>query len=210
MTEPQEFHAMSNKGILAFATLLAVVVAGALAASAQMASDRLPTLQAVAQQTVPAQIPGRAMGSMPMMGRGMGEAMMYGMMGGPGTMGFGGMMFDHVEGRIAFLRTELKITEAQTGAWNTFADALRASAKRMGEARQAMMRPDAAPANIVERLDARERMLSAALESTRAMKASFAALNAKLSDEQKKTADELFAFRMGPGMTAFTRNSSAR
>ena len=45
----------------------------------------------------------------------------------------GGMAtIDHVEGRISFLRTELKITDAQTSAWNAFADALRANAKTLG------------------------------------------------------------------------------
>jgi hypothetical protein len=42
------------------------------------------------------------------------------MMGGPGRIGMMGMMgmADHVEGRIAFLRAELKITEAQMPQWN--------------------------------------------------------------------------------------------
>jgi hypothetical protein len=32
-------------------------------------------------------------------------------------------MAGHVEGRIAFLKTELKITEAQSPQWNQFAEA---------------------------------------------------------------------------------------
>jgi hypothetical protein len=202
---------MRNKGIMASAAVFCVGLAVALAASAQTGSDpNRPTLQAAVPQTVPAQIPGRAMGGMAMMSRGltggmMAGSMMDGMMDGAGMMGFGGMMTDHVEGRIAFLKTELKITDPQTTAWNAFADALRASAKRMGEVRQTMMRSNATSVSVVEILDARERMLSGALESTRAIKASFAALNAKLSDEQRKTAAELFAFPMGPGMMAFSR-----
>lgn len=43
-----------------------------------------------------------------------------------------------VEGRIAFLRTELKITDAQQPAWNAFADALRAEARSMQDIRQRM------------------------------------------------------------------------
>ena len=54
------------------------------------------------------------------------------MMGGPGHMGMMGMA-DHIEGRIAFLREELKITEAQMPQWNTFAEALRANARQMKE-----------------------------------------------------------------------------
>lgn len=70
------------------------------------------------------------------MGQGMGPEMMGpGMMMGPGTMPMIGMMDParHVEGRLAFLRAELKITEAQTPQWNAFTDALRANAKRMGD-----------------------------------------------------------------------------
>jgi hypothetical protein len=37
------------------------------------------------------------------------------------------------------LRAKLKITDAQIGAWNAFADALRANAKWLGEVRAAMM-----------------------------------------------------------------------
>ena len=40
-------------------------------------------------------------------------------------------MAEHVEGRIAFLKTELKITDAQQPLWNAVADAMRANAKEM-------------------------------------------------------------------------------
>lgn len=36
-----------------------------------------------------------------------------------------------VEGRLAFLKTELEITDAQQDAWNTFAEAMRTRAKNM-------------------------------------------------------------------------------
>jgi hypothetical protein len=44
----------------------------------------------------------------------------------------------HIEGRLAFLKTELKITDAQAPQWNAYADALRANAKRKGEMMHAM------------------------------------------------------------------------
>jgi hypothetical protein len=50
-----------------------------------------------------------------------------------------------VEGRIAFLRTELQITEAQTPAWNAFADVLRAQARSMEAMRSRMMGGSAMP-----------------------------------------------------------------
>jgi LTXXQ motif family protein len=46
------------------------------------------------------------------------------MMGQQGGMGMG-MPFEHVEGRIAFLKAELKITDAQAPQWNAFAETLR-------------------------------------------------------------------------------------
>jgi hypothetical protein len=76
---------------------------------------------------------------------------------------------DRIEGRIAFLRAELKITDAQASAWNAFADALRANAQKLGQARAAMAHQPAAAgqhhaATMAERLDTQERWLQARLE----------------------------------------------
>ncbi|MCK6454084.1 MAG: Spy/CpxP family protein refolding chaperone [Alphaproteobacteria bacterium] len=116
--------------------------------------------------------------------------------------GMGAMhMFDRIEGKIAFLRAELKIADAQAPAWNALADALRASAKRIADARAATT-PAATGGSpptltIPERLDRHERRLAAHLESVRAIKAALAPLYAALSDEQKKTAEELLRPHMG-------------
>lgn len=111
----------------------------------------------------------------------------------------GGMAtVDHVEGRIAFLRTELKITDAQTTAWNAFADALRANAKSLGEVRASMIpQAGAAPHTLVDRLTLQEKWLAARLEGTRAIKSALTNLVGTFSDEQKKSADELLAPHMG-------------
>jgi hypothetical protein len=136
-----------------------------------------------------------------------------GMMGGMPMMGMMRMMgpdmagmatVDRVEGRIAFLRTELKITEAQASAWNAFADALRTNAHRLSEVRASMMPlPGAvqqqAP-TMAERLDLQERWLLARLEGTRAIKSAFTNLYGTLSADQKNTANELLAPHMGMGM----------
>jgi len=123
--------------------------------------------------------------------------------------GMGGMAtIDRVEGRIAFLRTELKITDAQAGPWNAFADALRANAKKLADVRASMMGKSGEaqqPAPMMaDRLDRQEQWLLARLEGTRVMKAVFTKLNETLSDEQKKTADDLLAPHMGMGMMAMT------
>lgn len=105
-----------------------------------------------------------------------------------------GMMASHVEARIAALKTELKITEAQAPQWLAFADALRGTAKSM-EALQGQMMKAAAPATLSARLARQEEMLAAHLASVKALKAAFDPLYAALSDDQKKVADEI---RIGP------------
>ena len=93
---------------------------------------------------------GGAGGGMPMMGdmkNMMGSMSMMNTMGMMQSMrmmgaGMGGMAtIDRIEGRIAFLKVELKITDAQTEVWNGFADALRANAARLGEVRGSMAKP---------------------------------------------------------------------
>ena len=142
------------------------------------------------------------MRDLPMMNM-MGMMRTMGMMG-PGSAGMGTV--DRVEGRIAFLRAELKITDAQASVWNAFADALRTNAKKLGEARASMM-PQAGAGQpqaptLADRLDVQERWLVARLEGTRTIKATFTSLYGTLSDDQKKTANEFLAPHMGMGMAA--------
>ena len=135
-------------------------------------------------------------GMMNMMGGNMPMSDMMRMMGMMRQSGDGMETIDRVEGRIAFLRTELKITDAQASAWNAFADALRANAKALGELRTSMM-SQAGTEPLVDRLTWQEKWLSARLEATRAMKSALTNLVGSFSDEQKKTADELLAPQMG-------------
>jgi hypothetical protein len=144
--------------------------------------------------------------SMPMMMNMM--AGMMKMMGGGTQMGMGGMdmsgmgMTAHVEGRIAFLRAELQITEAQAKAWDAFAGVLRDNAKRMKVANMPMMSNAATP-QFVAQLDSQERMLATKLEEVRATRTAYAALYEVLSVEQRKMVDELLQTHMGlmpPGM----------
>ena len=125
---------------------------------------------------------------------------MMGMMGqgGMGMLGQGGMpnlgmampgMGAHLEGRIAFLRAELAITEAQTPQWEAFAQALRDSAAKLTQAQTAAAR--AAADTFLERAGSQEQWLGTRLEGIKAVKTAFAALRSVLSDDQKKTAEEL-------------------
>lgn len=129
----------------------------------------------------------------------MGEGGMAGAAGvGMDRMDPGGMaMIDHVEGRIAFLRAELKITDAQADAWEQFAAALRGNAKRLDEARKAHHADSATAKTLEQRLAAQEQWLSARLEGIRTIKATFGHLYLALSPEQRTSADELLAMHMG-------------
>jgi hypothetical protein len=114
----------------------------------------------------------------------------------------GGMnIIEHVEGRIAFLHAELKITDAQANAWKAFADALRSNAQKLGAVRQTMatmFKPGANPQpSLADRLELQEQWLAARLEGTRAIRTTLAALLNSLSDDQKKTANELIAPHIG-------------
>ena len=127
--------------------------------------------------------------------------MMTGMMkmmgGGDAQMNMGSMgMTEHTAGRIAFLRSELQISDAQAKAWDAFADSLRKIGSRMKEADMPMTAEATVP-KLLAQLDAQERMLSARLEGVRAMKAAYAPLYDALSDEQRKTMDDLLANHMG-------------
>ena len=176
-------------------------------AQAPAANDPHHPPQTAAPAPTPAQPPAQ-MGGMSMMDMMSKMPMMQMMSNMPmmQMMGPGMAAIDRVEGRIAFLRTEIKITEAQTSAWNAFADALRTNAKKLGDVRTSMMRQPSMGQQqgptMAERLDLQERWLLARLEGTRTIRAAFTKLYEALSDDQKKSANELLAPHMGMGMMA--------
>jgi len=199
--------------MIATALMLAATTAVAWA-QAPTADDPHHPPQSATPAPAPAQPPTSQpgmgmMGDMPMMEMMGGNMPMMNMMTMMRTMGMMGpsmAAIERIEGRIAFLRAELNITEAQASAWNAFADAMRTNAKKLAEVRASMMaRPDAgqqqAP-TMAERLDLQERWLLAQLEGTRALKSAVTNLYATLSEDQKKTANELLAPQMGMGMMA--------
>ena len=121
--------------------------------------------------------------------------MMRQMMGQQGGMGMG-MPYEHVEGRIAFLKAELKITDAQAPQWNAFAETLRSNALSHRAAYQRMT-ADGAPSTWPERLAFQQKMLSTRLDSLKDMEAAVKPLYAALNDEQRKLADQLMSGPMG-------------
>lgn len=134
---------------------------------------------------------GSRAGSGPGMGQGM--MMRHGGMGmGMGMMGcpMRGGKVTHLEGRTAFLRAELGITEAQKPAFDAFAQAFRKNAENMQSRHEKMMKMKEAK-TVLERHDARVEMVEGQLASMKEMRPPLAALYEALSPEQKQKADEL-------------------
>lgn len=111
---------------------------------------------------------------------------------------------ERVEARLAYVKTALKITDAQQSQWNAFADAERRLAAqreaKMSEWRSKMQehRKDMAEnkgahehhrPSAIERLDFAEKMHANAIERINAQLAAIKPLYASLSPEQKKVAD---------------------
>jgi hypothetical protein len=191
-------HTWIRPSAVAFAAVLVLLTP---AAFAQTASDDNHGAHHPAATSQPPDSPKSSEMPKGMMGQDGGG--MMGMMGRGGMMGMChpalmGMMGigDHVEGRIAFLKAELKITDAQMSAWNAFADVLRAKGQRMAEMRNSimqggMMGQGGAGISAEDLLDRMERMMTTALDAVKATKTALTPLYAVLTDEQKKTADGL-------------------
>jgi LTXXQ motif family protein len=125
---------------------------------------------------------------------------MWRMMMGEGAVGGMGMMSalaGHVEGRLAFLKTELKITDAQKPLWDKFADAFRDNAKTMGQVMRGSTAGGGQSATLPDRLAKREKFLTARLDALHNLKAAVDPLYAALSADQKKTADEIMLAPIG-------------
>lgn len=107
-----------------------------------------------------------------------------------------GMPFEHVEGRIAFLKTELKIADAQKPQWDAFADALRAIAKTHQSVHEQMTK-GSMPSSWPERLAFQQKALSTRLNSLSALEAAAKPFYVSLSEEQRKLAGQLLSSPMG-------------
>lgn len=194
-----------------FVTILAIALLSmfSFAEVANAQDPHHPESNAAAQ---PRQSPG--MTSMPMMGMMRSMPMMAEMIG---TMSIdaGAIPTDHIEGRIAFLRTELKLNESQTNAWNSFADALRASTQKLEAAKRSLTDRDAPNQTHVptpaSRLDQQDRWLSARLDAIRAIKPALDGLYTVLSDDQKQAANDLLIAQLGlPHMSGMPKQMPPR
>lgn len=115
---------------------------------------------------------------------------------GQGMMGRQPKMDAVVDGRLAYLKGELSITEGQTPAWNGYAEAVGARVDLMQSIRQSMFET-MQTGTATERMDARIAGMEAMIVSMKAMKPTTEKLYAVLTDEQKKVADQLIGMDCG-------------
>ena len=103
----------------------------------------------------------------------------------------------HVEGRIAFLKAELKITDAQQPQFDKVAAAMRDNAAAMRQVFESMPGSGDTPPNAVQRLEMRAKLATLRAQASQRTLDAFKPLYDSLSDEQKKTADELLGHHHG-------------
>ena len=120
---------------------------------------------------------------------------------------------ERAEARLAYLRTALKITDAQQAQWNAFAETLRNQARsadqRMQEFRaQREQRATRERPNAIARLELEQQRHAASATRINERLAVQRPLYAALSTEQKAIADELLAPRRHSGR--FGRGGSHR
>jgi hypothetical protein len=137
------------------------------------------------------------------MGHDMMDGEMMGAHRGPGDVCHIVGSGHHMAGTLAFLRAELKITPAQSAAFESFGEAFGAM-RPSGGSHKMHGKPGAggsmgmpAHPSLSERMDRQERMMEERVASMKTMHGVIRELYGKLGDAQKRMADELIpAFMM--------------
>jgi hypothetical protein len=176
--------------------------------------SRLRTLAFIAPLVAAACSPSFAQsaGEMPMMGMMGGGCLMMqdmadqGMMGqtmigqtmmGENMMAKGmGNMAAMIEGRLAYLKSALGITQEQEPVWISYVDTVKSQVAAMQGMHQNMIEV-MQKGSAVDRMDARIGAMEAMLDAMKAMKPATEKLYAGLKDEQKKIADQLIGTHCG-------------
>ncbi len=158
---------------------------------------QMPQQDAQDQQPGPGQMTQYPMMHGPMM---YGPGMHHGYMGPMGGPMLGGGMCpiggpDFADGRLAFIKAELGITDQQQAAFDGFAKILKSHAEGRQERHEAMMQAMSQVQSPLDRLGARITMMEMRVGMMKEMKAALDKLYGALSDEQKRKADFLL-----PGM----------
>lgn len=148
---------------------------------------------------------------------GMGQMMMDGpRFGGGPMMGQGPMwgfgqdgMLDRIDGRLAFIKTELAVRDDQTAEWDRFSEVVRSNAENHNGLMRSMMEEmtggDYFDKPLPERLAEQESHMEARLEQIKEMRMAVEELYGVLDDKQKQAANEIMMPAMGMGMGMMMR-----
>ncbi len=114
------------------------------------------------------------------------------------------MPSERVEARLAYIKTALKITDAQQPQWNAFAETLRKQAgarDKQVEAWRGQMaqRTERQQPNAIARLERQQQLHAAAVTRLNERLAVQKPLYAALTDQQKQVADQVLTPRHGQG-----------
>ncbi len=132
------------------------------------------------------------------------------MMGQGPMMGYGpDGMLDRIDGRLAFIKTELGIRDDQATQWDKFAQTVRANAENQNGLMRSMM-DEMADENYLakplpERLAEHEDFMQARLEQIKEVRAAVDAMYGVLDDTQKDSANDIMMPAMGMGMGMMMR-----
>jgi hypothetical protein len=120
--------------------------------------------------------------------------------GGPAAATAASERPSRIEGRIAFLKAEMKVTDAQNAPWNAVTSVMRQNDRATRDLFRQFRESRDKPMSAIARLEWRERFASARTDSARNFLAAFRPLYESMSADQKRSADELLAHRGGrPG-----------
>jgi hypothetical protein len=106
---------------------------------------------------------------------------------------------ERVEARIAYVKTALKITDAQSKPWNALADVMRRQAKEHDAEFAAMRDHKSGDATIIDRMEFRQKMMTQRASELGELLAVARPLYASFSPEQKEAADSLVRMHMEHG-----------
>jgi hypothetical protein len=175
---------MAGKFVVSLATASLIVIGSALAQ------------QPPADPQSPARGQPGTMMCPGMMGHGDWAPWMMGLGRHHGMMMAPGMIQAFAEGKLAFLKSWLGISEAQSGPWNTFAEAVRAQAKSIAEWQQKRMPTPGQPeVTLPQWVDLHLQMMEEHLAAMKKIKPAFDALYQVLTPEQRQKADQLTRMR---------------
>ena len=102
-----------------------------------------------------------------------------------------------VDGRIAFLKTELEITPGQEAQWQQYASVMRQNAQSLDQAMTTARQHRGTAMNAVERLEVRGEFAKVRAENQARLLTALKPLYASLSPDQQQVANALMTRHMG-------------